>query len=932
MSHPQRRAGRIRLTLFVGAIAMLVLATLPAAPRGAAPAEAATLAFGSRLINLPMLRGSGTPPPPPPAALSANLALRPVPLEEVERGEDESVEFRYQNTGTTVISSAIFSVYYPDQLATFENTDLAAGDVRVNHDATRVIVQVFNVVPGETRTGRVNFFVRRSADEGARIGFYATYECQTPGNLCRSNLAEVEVLRNDDEDSGAGGTFTMTVSPDQGPPGTAHTFYGTYFSPGEEVITWLNTSTGAYPLPVTTTADENGAIRIIYGTGGLVPGYYSLVAHGKRSNTEGVGAFFVAQPVLNGLAETALGGAVALPGALALPPVAEQSGGEGGVAGTITGPDGQGLGGVPVEVRDSTGALAATALSRADGTYFVARGLRSGQYVVLAKPRQSTLPGLGFFAEASRGPVAVEAPELTRGIDLSLPAAGAIAGATQSELGSLGGVRVVALNAAGEVVGADVSATPSGAFLITNLPPGTYTVRFDPRNLARGGNLAVTRRENVVVTAGNTTQLPAPLSRSVRTGEISGRVTAASSPQGIEDVVVLLREESSGFVAVAHTDSDGNYNSGALPAGSYRIQFLTAVSEIGATTRYLGEFYDDATSLASATPVTLAAGEAKTAIDAGLAPGGVISGVVTGASAPLAGVFVVAVGADGVPAALGRSDASGRYSLGGLRAGDYTVEFITRFAPNETTRGFPGASYDPNGLTPPNPTPVTVALGAETAGISVDLAAGVRFSGVVSGEDTGEGLAGVFVLIYEAGTGAPVAAALTDSAGSYTTPALRPALYKLRFTTLFSPNPLARLYADEYFNNARTLDAAQAVGLVAPGPRQVNVALTPGGTISGRVTAEGSGQGLAGVFVVARLGGQVQGVVTTDETGFYSVPGLPAGSYSVEFITRAAPEPAVRAYAGELYDDQPPDGTPTPVNVVAAQDTVGIDAALVLAP
>ncbi len=330
--------------------------------------------------------------------------------------------------------------------------------------------------------------------------------------------------------------------------------------------------------------------------------------------------------------------------------------------------------------------------------------------------------------------------------------------------------------------------------------------------------------------------------------------------------------------------------------------------------------------------MALAAGESKAGIDATLATGGSISGSVTGSGAPLADVFVVASGADGRPAAIARSDAAGAYGLRGLRAGDYTLEFFTAFSTNEATRAYQGASYDPNGLTPPNPTPVTVGAGAETTGIDVALGVGIRVVGTVSAEDSGVGLPGVFVIVYDASTGRPASAAISDAEGRYSSSGLSRGPYKLRYATIFSPSPTARSYIDEFFNNASSLDTAQSVLVVDPGPRTLNVALARGGTISGRVTAAGSGRGLAGVAVVARQGGQIQGVVTTDETGAYSVPGLAAGDHTVEFITSVASEPEVRRYSGELYDNQTLGGAGTPVLVVVEQDTPNINAELAAAP
>lgn len=924
-----------RLTPLASLLAALALlaALVPAAPAAArAPAAPAaqnappglSINYGNRVVFLPLARRYDGPPPPP--AISADLFLRPVPLQEVQRGAELSVEYRYTNTGTATTGGAPFSLYYPQRLALFENASLPTGDSLVGYDGTRVIVSVGGVAPGETRRGRLNFYVRREAALGELLGLYATYDCQLVGVPCRSNLAEVEVIANDDEGGGQGGTFAMTVSPDQGPPGTAHTFSGSFFRPGEQVVTWMNTSSGAYPLPVTTTADNNGNIRIVYGTGGLVPGYYSLVAHGQRSNTEGVGAFVVTgSNLVAGLdaGPAALAGGIALPAAEAPAPVAAPLAfGAGGIAGHVTDSAGAGVAGVPIEVRSAAGDLAATAVSRADGTYFVASGLAAGSYTVSAAPaRRAPDPALRFLGGASSGPVAVAPPEITRGVNLVLPPAGAVSGVALAGGQPLAGVRVSARGANGAGAGVATSGA-DGRYLVANLVPGQYTLVFDPRGAAGAGGF--TRAEaTVAVRAGEITPDSTPLRSSTRTGAIAGRVVDAAGGAAIPDVTVVFANLATGIVAVAQTESDGSYASDALPAGEYKVQFLTAFSDQPATTRYVGEYYADAASYAAAASVAVTPGQTTANVDAGLAQGGSIAGRVTGDGAGLAGVSVVAFGADGRAAALATSDATGAYSLRGLAAGGYTVQFITSFAADPATRAYADAPYD---TTPPaDPTVVAVAAGQAVSGVDQALGRGVQVVGTVTAADTGAGLAGVYTVVYDAATGRPVAAALSDAAGAYATGGLGSGVYKARFTTIFSPNPAARTYVDEYFSNRATLAEATpfTVGRNL-GTRVLNAELAVGGSISGRVTASGSGAGLGGVVVVARQGAAVAAAVSTDGAGSYTLPGLATGSYSMEFITATAPNPRERGYAGELY--------PTPVTVAAGQDTPAIDAELAPRP
>ncbi|MCX7789516.1 MAG: hypothetical protein N2378_02650 [Chloroflexaceae bacterium] len=288
MKQADCRKGRIgRVALLVALLAAL-LGTLPAVAQegptaGPVGDEALPQQGGGQIVFLPVVSR--------PRA-NVQLTLRPVPLQQVQRATILSVEFRLANVDRIVAPSTLVSLFYSSRLTIFTETALAPGDAQVSFDDTRVTVRVNNVAPGETRTGRINFFVRRDAPIGDRIPLYATFEC--PARNCRTGLVQVEIIRNEEE--GVGGVFNLSVSPDRGPPGTAHVFTGDFFSPGEEIVTWLNTETDVVPLDITTTADGAGRIRIVFGTGELAPGFYSLVAHGERSDITGVGAFIVTGP------------------------------------------------------------------------------------------------------------------------------------------------------------------------------------------------------------------------------------------------------------------------------------------------------------------------------------------------------------------------------------------------------------------------------------------------------------------------------------------------------------------------------------------------------------------------------------------------------------------------------------------------------------
>lgn len=936
MDQTHRRARwPIRIITLVALFALL-LGVVPVTAQVAPEAPAAgqqTPAQGraaGRLIFLPLTAREVRSEPPPPPVVNAELFLRPVPLEQVQRASSLSVEFRFTNQDQITAPSTQFSLFYPSRLLIFTDTALADGDRRVSFDDEQVTVQVVNVAPGETRRGRINFFVRGNAREGDLIGLFATFSC--PAGACRSNFAEVQVVRNESEGGVSGGLFNLTVSPDQGPPGTAHTFTGGFYVPGEEVVTWLNTTSGSEALPITTTADGEGRIRIVFGSGALAPGYYSLVAHGRQSGVEGVGAFIVTGSRSNMVAGFGLSGGLDLPAAvvatapLVAPAAAPaQSFGAGGLAGVVRNAAGAGLAGVTLAVLNADDRIVATATSRADGVYFVPAGLASGEYRVRAQPSLSSDPALRLYAAATVGPVTVSAPEMTRDVDVSLPAAGGFAGTVQAA-GPLAGVRVVAFDSAGEAAAAALT-DARGAYTLAHLPAGSYTLIFDPRPAPGGGSYGVVRLNDQTVTPGQISAgVDVTLSASVQSGTISGRVTDAITGQGIPDVIVIFDDADTDGFSVAHTEADGSYASGPLDPGTYTVQFVTLTSERATTARYLSEYYPGRAVYSLAERVPVVAGAAVTGINAGLRLGASISGTVSGDGAgALQGVFVVAYDASDParpPRATAVTDAAGRYTLRGLPAGQYTVEFITAVSRNSTSRQFQSAVYDPNGTTPPNPTAVQVRAGEGRAGIDITLGRGAQVSGRVTDAATGAGVAGVYAVLIDQFTGRPVSVGLTDAEGNFVTSGVNRGVYRLKFTTVFALDRTARTYVDAWWNEgggSSNPDEAESFVVVDVNVTGLDVRLQQGGTISGRVTAADTGAGLAGVFAVARAGDVAVATASTDGAGRYTLAGLPVGSYTVEFVTLAAPLLRVRTYTGTSI--------PT-VTVGPGADTPGINAVL----
>ena len=156
--------------------------------------------------------------------------------------------------------------------------------------------------------------------------------------------------------------------------------------------------------------------------------------------------------------------------------------------------------------------------------------------------------------------------------------------------------------------------------------------------------------------------------------------------------------------------------------------------------------------------------------------------------------------------------------------------------------------------------------------------------------------------------------ATTDVSGTYRISGLPSGEYKLKFTD----NDGA--YLETYYDGQETFTAADPVTLTAGMTTTVDVAMTKGGHIAGRVVDADTDGGINNVRVVIRTLDYERSFYTwTEADGTYTSPALPTGGYVVNF------EPPL-PYFDETYDNLATSYTPVWVTV---PDTTGsIDAAL----
>ncbi len=423
----------------------------------------------------------------------------------------------------------------------------------------------------------------------------------------------------------------------------------------------------------------------------------------------------------------------------------------GSISGTVTDTaDPAGLAGVCVTATSADGGIGfGSAVTAADGTYTVP-GLAAGSYTVEFDPTCNGLNASADLAQSAAASVAVAAGAAVTGVNATLAGGGAIAGTVTdaSNPGGLAGVCVTALPADGGSGSGTATTAGDGTYTIGNLPPGSYTVEFDP---TCGGSVSSTDAPRVTATpvavtgGGTTAGVNAVLAQY---GSITGTVRDPADPGGVPGVCVFAVAATGGTGGSATTDSSGTYSIGQLPPGSYTVSFDPSC---GGTVSTLDRFQ------ATTSPVTVTAGGGATA-DATLSASGAVSGLVADAAHPagLAGVCVSAVSADngtGSGAAVTARD--GTYAITGLPADSYVVTFDPGCGGR--VRSADLAASD---------SPAVVTAGNYTTADAV-LSSGGSVSGKVTDRAHPGGLSGVCVTATSSDGRSGFGTATTAGGGSY---------------------------------------------------------------------------------------------------------------------------------------------------------------------
>jgi hypothetical protein len=234
--------------------------------------------------------------------------------------------------------------------------------------------------------------------------------------------------------------------------------------------------------------------------------------------------------------------------------------------------------------------------------------------------------GVTSYTEATKVPVL--ANTTTPGIDAKMVEGGVVEGRVTS---AASGEPIADAEACAEEGSNDscAEANSNGEYKIEGLPTGSYTVYFYAYsgNFLDGSATGVSAKESVTTANVNAKLLAG--------GEISGRVTDASTHAAIAEVQVCAEASGEVYGRCDDTNSSGEYTVLALPSSSYTVTFYPE-----GESPYLSQTENE---------ISVTAGGAPSTASAELHTGGQISGVVTDAVTK-AGIAKVEVCAESVVA------------------------------------------------------------------------------------------------------------------------------------------------------------------------------------------------------------------------------------------------------------------------------------------
>ena len=470
----------------------------------------------------------------------------------------------------------------------------------------------------------------------------------------------------------------------------------------------------------------------------------------------------------------------------------------------------------------------------------------------------------------------------------------------------------------------NIAATSLAAGLLAVLIPTGQASAAGPghRVLLRNGQYAYTTQAPTkpstrtpfrpkLIRNGQLLARPASITPDLSKGSISGLVTGHGHPLRGICVIAYGPVSSGSFVT---TSRAGRYRLTGLRPGRYYVGFVADARPCRNHGNWLLQWYRHVDSLYptnKAVEVPVRAGHDTHGINASLHHGGQITGVVHDPSGkPLSGICVLAGGFFS-QSALARTNANGRYSLGGLYPSSYSVLFYLGCGNkgNYEPQWWPGTSAR-------HAKAVKVMGHRATTGIDAVMRPGALIAGTVRTENPGHRpLAGVcldaFSLRSNFLVGPPDPTATTGKDGRFVLKGLAKGGWDLQIDPTCNQKK-----ASLYRATDRTLKVK--AGQIRRG---VRVLLRPAAGASGRVT-DSRGRPLKGICVEI-LGDDDK--TKTGADGRYKILGIHPAKYPVSFSGGCGNTESV---IGQFYKDKPGYQSATRIDFKYGKVVTGISAVM----
>ncbi len=601
----------------------------------------------------------------------------------------------------------------------------------------------------------------------------------------------------------------------------------------------------------------------------------------------------------------------------AVPPL--KSAAAGALSGVVTTKKGAGLKGMCVYVASFTGEYAGT--TGAGGVFHITGIAPGGYQVEVTAGCGDSANWLGqLYNDGTDLPV--RAGKTTTGVDVTMTMGGGFSGVISVPKSD--GSDPVCLAATYETTTesffllAEVPAnTP---YSIPSLPPETYQLSFFNCSTA---NLATIWWKNAR-SLQQSQPLTVPAGRSVRDvsatlpvgGQIEGTVTGAG--KGLPGTCAIATVDLTANLQLISTypaGAGGAYDVNSLDTGRYTLDYDAACGSKG-----------NYAPSASPSPITVEIGKVTSGADVSLGPGAAISGKVTdSAGKPLAGICVEYgsnVIPEGVPPPPPVTSAKGTYELRSLPTALYElyftpcgllpVNYVSEYYQGQVS-GYQAKIFH-------------LTAGQRRTGVDAVLPTGATLAGRVT-DSSGHGVAGACVVLTPYGSGfvgnspgilEASYGVQADSEGRFEVEGLPTDAYTV-FTDPTCGGELVSKWAASYYGGGDLYPARRLVSLTEGMRTELEISLTEGGTISGRVRVPAGSGGAAGCLFLFTIGGQqvTESAPAFTPQGAYSVTGIMPGTYI------AGLDPCGDSTAGPDYSGNVPTiGAASMFTVSPAKDSV----------